>query len=71
MAVAVAALGVILGWPFSVLAFLPVTVCALVRRFKRAFLSGAITSIIALVSEPEYKFNFSLTALKLQPESFC
>ncbi|KAJ9551461.1 hypothetical protein OSB04_015506 [Centaurea solstitialis] len=40
--------GVILGWPFSILAFLPVTVSALSRRFKRAFLSGALISITLL-----------------------
>ncbi|PIN16567.1 Mannosyltransferase [Handroanthus impetiginosus] len=44
-AVAIAATGVILGWPFSVLAFLPVTIFSLVRRFKRAFLSGIVTSL--------------------------
>lgn len=49
MAVAVAAAGVILGWPFSVLAFLPITICSLTRRFKQSFLAGAITSIVALV----------------------
>ncbi|KAG8386410.1 hypothetical protein BUALT_Bualt03G0145900 [Buddleja alternifolia] len=45
-AVAIAATGVILGWPFSVLAFLPVTIYSLVRRFKHAFLSGIVTSIV-------------------------
>ncbi|KAK4387134.1 Dol-P-Man:Man(6)GlcNAc(2)-PP-Dol alpha-1,2-mannosyltransferase [Sesamum angolense] len=44
-AVGVAATGVILGWPFSILAFLPVTIFSLVRRFKRAFLSGVVTSV--------------------------
>ncbi|OWM88598.1 dol-P-Man:Man(6)GlcNAc(2)-PP-Dol alpha-1,2-mannosyltransferase [Punica granatum] len=48
MAVAVAAAGVILGWPFSILAFLPVTIYALIRRFKQALLCGALTSIVAL-----------------------
>ncbi|CAA0816345.1 Dol-P-Man\\x3aMan(6)GlcNAc(2)-PP-Dol alpha-1-2-mannosyltransferase [Striga hermonthica] len=47
-AVAVAATGVILGWPFSILAFLPVTVFSLVRRFKHAFLSGVVTSLALL-----------------------
>ncbi|KAL0320612.1 UNVERIFIED_CONTAM: Dol-P-Man:Man(6)GlcNAc(2)-PP-Dol alpha-1,2-mannosyltransferase [Sesamum radiatum] len=47
-AVAVAATGVILGWPFSILAFLPVTIFSLVRRFKWAFLSGAVTSVTLL-----------------------
>ncbi|KAL0406737.1 UNVERIFIED_CONTAM: Dol-P-Man:Man(6)GlcNAc(2)-PP-Dol alpha-1,2-mannosyltransferase [Sesamum latifolium] len=47
-AVAVAATGVILGWPFSILAFLPVTIFSLVRRFKRAFLSGVVTSVTLL-----------------------
>lgn len=49
MAVAVAATGVILGWPFSVLAFLPVTVYSLLRKFKRAFISGAFMSITLLI----------------------
>lgn len=50
MAVAVAATGVILGWPFSVLAFLPVTVYSLTIRFKQAFTAGAVTSVSLLVS---------------------
>lgn len=49
MAVSVAAVGVILGWPFSVLAFLPVTFYSLTKRFKQAFLSGAMTSLSLLV----------------------
>lgn len=49
-AVGVAASGVILGWPFSILAFLPVTIYSLARRFKQAFLAGAITSLVLLVS---------------------
>ncbi|KAL6999618.1 mannosyltransferase [Sarracenia purpurea var. burkii] len=48
MAVAVAAIGAILGWPFSVLAFLPITIYSLIRRFKQAFLAGAITSLVLL-----------------------
>lgn len=48
-AVAVAATGVILGWPFSILAFLPVTVYSLHRRFKQVFLSGAFISLTLLV----------------------
>ncbi|XP_058221518.1 dol-P-Man:Man(6)GlcNAc(2)-PP-Dol alpha-1,2-mannosyltransferase [Rhododendron vialii] len=48
MAVAVAAIGVILGWPFSVLAFLPITIYSLIRKFKQSFLAGAITSIVLL-----------------------
>ncbi|XVF18666.1 hypothetical protein REPUB_Repub11eG0042500 [Reevesia pubescens] len=47
-AVAVAAVGVILGWPFSILAFLPVTLYSLARQFKQAFLSGVVTSIALL-----------------------
>ncbi|XP_038896184.1 dol-P-Man:Man(6)GlcNAc(2)-PP-Dol alpha-1,2-mannosyltransferase [Benincasa hispida] len=49
LAVAVAAAGVILGWPFSILVFLPVTVYSLRRKFKEAFLAGALTSIALLV----------------------
>ncbi|KAE8679082.1 Dol-P-Man:Man(6)GlcNAc(2)-PP-Dol alpha-1,2-mannosyltransferase [Hibiscus syriacus] len=47
-AVAVAAVGVILGWPFSILAFLPVTLYSLAKQSKRVFLSGAVTSIALL-----------------------
>lgn len=50
MAVAVAATGVILGWPFSILAFLPVTFYSLSRRVKQAFAAGAVTSVTLLVS---------------------
>ncbi|XP_004294070.1 PREDICTED: dol-P-Man:Man(6)GlcNAc(2)-PP-Dol alpha-1,2-mannosyltransferase [Fragaria vesca subsp. vesca] len=48
MAVSVAAAGVILGWPFSILVFLPVTIYSLARRFKLAFIAGAATSIVIL-----------------------
>ncbi|KAH7861770.1 hypothetical protein Vadar_030627 [Vaccinium darrowii] len=48
MAVAVAAIGVILGWPFSVLAFLPVTIYSLMKRFRQSFFAGAITSIVLM-----------------------
>ncbi|KAL7249678.1 hypothetical protein ACSBR1_011792 [Camellia fascicularis] len=48
MAVAVAVVGVVLGWPFSVLAFLPITICSLISRFKHAFLAGAVTSLMLL-----------------------
>lgn len=50
-AVSIAAAGVILGWPFSILAFLPVTVYSLFRRFKYAFISGAVTSLGLVVNE--------------------
>ncbi|MCD9560358.1 mannosyltransferase [Datura stramonium] len=49
MAVSVAATGVILGWPFSVLAFLPLTIYSLVKSFKSVFLTGVVTSIILMV----------------------
>jgi alpha-1,2-mannosyltransferase len=48
--VAVSAIGVILGWPFSILAFLPVTLYSLYKKFKQAFIAGAVTSVILLVS---------------------
>ncbi|VFQ64338.1 unnamed protein product [Cuscuta campestris] len=48
MSVAVAATGVILGWPFSILAFLPITIYSLIVRFRQAFLSGIITSIVVM-----------------------
>ncbi|KAG6607914.1 Dol-P-Man:Man(6)GlcNAc(2)-PP-Dol alpha-1,2-mannosyltransferase, partial [Cucurbita argyrosperma subsp. sororia] len=47
-AVAAAAAGVILGWPFSILVFLPITLYSLRRKFKEAFLAGALTSISLL-----------------------
>jgi alpha-1,2-mannosyltransferase len=50
MAVAVSVVGVILGWPFSILAFLPVVIYSLVKRFKQAFIAGAVTTIFLLVS---------------------
>jgi len=50
-AVAVSAIGVILGWPFSILAFLPVTLYSLYIKFKQAFIGGAVTSVILLVSQ--------------------
>lgn len=50
MAVSVAATGVILGWPFSILVFLPLTFYSLARRFKQTLLAGAATSIVVLVS---------------------
>lgn len=49
LAVAVAAAGVILGWPFSILVFLPVTLYSLRIKFKEAFLAGAVTSVALLV----------------------
>ncbi|XP_077228732.1 alg9-like mannosyltransferase family [Tasmannia lanceolata] len=50
MAVSVAAVGVILGWPFSILAVLPITGYSLVTgKFKRVFLSGTATSLATLV----------------------
>ncbi|KAM5586234.1 dol-P-Man:Man(6)GlcNAc(2)-PP-Dol alpha-1,2-mannosyltransferase [Rosa sericea] len=48
MAVSVAAAGVIFGWPFSILVFLPLTFYSLARRFKQAFIAGAATSIVVL-----------------------
>lgn len=48
--VAVSVIGVVLGWPFSILAFLPVTLYSLHRKFKQAFISGVVTSVILLVS---------------------
>ncbi|XP_058095596.1 dol-P-Man:Man(6)GlcNAc(2)-PP-Dol alpha-1,2-mannosyltransferase [Magnolia sinica] len=49
MAVSVAAAGVLLGWPFSILAVLPLTIYSLVTgRFIRVFLSGAATSLATL-----------------------
>ncbi|KAI3497162.1 hypothetical protein L1887_39574 [Cichorium endivia] len=58
MAVAVAATGVILGWPFSILAFLPITTYSLLRKFKRAFLSGVFTSITLLAISVVVDYNY-------------
>ncbi|EPS64624.1 hypothetical protein M569_10155, partial [Genlisea aurea] len=57
-AVSVAASGVILGWPFSILAFLPVTIFSLFRCFKLSFLSGLVTSLslMALSAVVDYFF---------------
>ncbi|CAA6665615.1 unnamed protein product [Spirodela intermedia] len=50
MAVSVAAAGVIVGWPFSVLVVLPLTIYSLTKgNFKLVFLSGTITSILILM----------------------
>ncbi|KAJ1687584.1 hypothetical protein LUZ63_018974 [Rhynchospora breviuscula] len=48
-AVSAAAAGVILGWPFSILVVLPVTIFSLIRgSFVKVFFSGLLTSIILL-----------------------
>ncbi|CAO2161523.1 unnamed protein product [Urochloa humidicola] len=63
-AVAVAAAGVILGWPFSILVFLPVTVYSLIRGpFGRVFLSGFLTSLsfLALSFVADYHYYGRLT----------
>lgn len=50
MAVSVAAAGVIIGWPFSILVFLPITFFSLAKgRFKRVFVAGLLTSVFLLV----------------------
>lgn len=57
-AISVAVIGVILGWPFSILAFLPVTLYSLSRKFKVSFIAATITSVVFLVSwnpPPTYK----------------
>ncbi|XP_020593452.1 dol-P-Man:Man(6)GlcNAc(2)-PP-Dol alpha-1,2-mannosyltransferase [Phalaenopsis equestris] len=58
-AVSVAATGVLIGWPFSILVFLPVTIYSLIKgSFKKVFLSGLITSIsvIALSVYADYYY---------------
>ncbi|CAL0328863.1 unnamed protein product [Lupinus luteus] len=57
-AVAVSAIGVILGWPFSILAFLPVTLYSLSKNFIRAFIAGAVTSILLLASSVVIDFYY-------------
>ncbi|XP_042419100.1 dol-P-Man:Man(6)GlcNAc(2)-PP-Dol alpha-1,2-mannosyltransferase-like [Zingiber officinale] len=48
-AVSIAAAGVIMGWPFSIIVFLPITLFSLTKgRFKRVFLSGLLTSVFVL-----------------------
>ncbi|CAI0438140.1 unnamed protein product [Linum tenue] len=49
MAVSVAAIGVLLGWPFSMLAFLPLVLFSLAKRFKLSFFAGAVTSLTLVV----------------------
>ncbi|KAF8391230.1 hypothetical protein HHK36_023532 [Tetracentron sinense] len=69
MAVAVAAAGVILGWPFSILVFLPITCYSLKRRFKQVFLSGAITSLsvlaLSLLADCYYYRRWTSSVLNL------
>ncbi|RZC89683.1 hypothetical protein C5167_036295 [Papaver somniferum] len=48
MAVSVAAAGVILGWPFSILVVAPVTCYCLLKRFKQVFFPAAATSVVVL-----------------------
>ncbi|PKU82316.1 dol-P-Man:Man(6)GlcNAc(2)-PP-Dol alpha-1,2-mannosyltransferase [Dendrobium catenatum] len=49
-AVSVSAAGVLIGWPFSILIFLPVTIYSLIKgSFKKVFLSGLITSVSVIV----------------------
>lgn len=49
-AVSVAAVGVLVGWPFSILVFLPVVIYSLIRgSIKRVFLSGLITSVCIII----------------------
>ncbi|KAG0503565.1 hypothetical protein HPP92_003637 [Vanilla planifolia] len=58
-AVSVAAVGVLIGWPFSILVFLPVTMCSLIKgRFQRVFLSGLITSVFVIVLSVYADFYF-------------
>lgn len=59
LAVSVAAGGVILGWPFSFLVVLPLTIYSLIKRFKQVFFYGLITSILVLVSH-----TYSIMTLK-------
>ncbi|KAF3326844.1 dol-P-Man:Man(6)GlcNAc(2)-PP-Dol alpha-1,2-mannosyltransferase isoform X1 [Carex littledalei] len=48
-AVSVASAGVILGWPFSILVVLPVTIFSLMRGpFTKVFFSGLLTSLTLL-----------------------
>ncbi|KAG9446791.1 hypothetical protein H6P81_012919 [Aristolochia fimbriata] len=51
MAVSAAAIGVLLGWPFSILTVLPVTLRSLIsaKSRKQVFLSGLAASLIVLV----------------------
>lgn len=58
MAVSVAATGVILGWPFSILVFLPLTFYSLTRRFKQTLLAGAATSIVVLALSVLVDYNY-------------
>ncbi|KAH9309168.1 hypothetical protein KI387_037079, partial [Taxus chinensis] len=50
ISVSVAAAGVLLGWPFSILTTVPLVIYALATgSFKRVFLAGAATSICVMV----------------------
>ncbi|KAH7652889.1 alpha-1,2-mannosyltransferase protein [Dioscorea alata] len=48
LAVSVAAAGVILGWPFSILVVFPVTIYSLINGRLKVFLSGLVTSVFIL-----------------------
>ncbi|KAK9268659.1 hypothetical protein L1049_000416 [Liquidambar formosana] len=69
MAVAVAVVGVILGWPFSILAFLPITLYSLAKKFKQAFLSGAVISLallaLSLLTDYYYYGRWTSSVLNL------
>ncbi|GAV91922.1 Glyco_transf_22 domain-containing protein [Cephalotus follicularis] len=58
MAVAVAAVGVIVGWPFSILVFLPITFYSLARKFKPVFIAGAVTSVAILAFSVLIDYHF-------------
>ncbi|XP_075477030.1 alpha-1,2-mannosyltransferase ALG9 [Primulina tabacum] len=68
-AVAIAAGGVILGWPFSILAFLPVTIYSLYRRLNYAFASGVVTSVtllaLSLLADHFYYKKWTSSVLNL------
>ncbi|KAK6946635.1 GPI mannosyltransferase, partial [Dillenia turbinata] len=57
------------GWPFSILAFLPVTLCSLTKKFKQAFVSGAVTSIplltLSVLIDYCYYGKWTLSVLNL------
>lgn len=67
-AVSVAAASVILGWPFSILVVLPVTIFSLIRGpFTKVFLSGLLTSITLLVSSFFFLYFIVSVMLKKVP----
>uniref|UniRef100_A0A7N1A7V4 Mannosyltransferase n=1 Tax=Kalanchoe fedtschenkoi TaxID=63787 RepID=A0A7N1A7V4_KALFE len=58
MAVVVAAIGAALGWPFSVLAFLPITIYSLTKKFKQTFIWATAVSLVLLATSVLVDYHY-------------